>query len=114
MLFAVMGAGCKPVQAIHTADADAATGEWEDGRIGTFRGTRSGVNTVGGQVFGEKRNVMLSDYEGYDGLLKAIIQYFETGEVLVPVQETKERYAFMSAYQKSKRLRGKKVPLQRF
>jgi hypothetical protein len=48
----------------------------------------------------------------YDGLLKAIIQYFETGEV--PVQETKEIYAFISAYQKSKRLRGKKMPLQRF
>jgi hypothetical protein len=65
-------------------------------------------------VFGEKRNMVLSDYEGYDGLLKAIIQYFETGEVPVPVQETKEIYAFMSAFQKSKRLRGKAVPLQRF
>jgi hypothetical protein len=50
----------------------------------------------------------------YDGLLKAIIQYFETGEAPVPVQETKKIYAFMSAYQKSKRLRGKKTPLQRF
>jgi hypothetical protein len=57
---------------------------------------------------------VLSDYEGYDGLLNAIIQYFETGEVAVPGQETKKIYAFISACQKSKRLRGKKVPLQRF
>ena len=114
MLFAVMGAGCKRVQATHATDVCVATGIWEDGRIGSFRGTRTGVNAFGGQVFGEKRNLVLSDYEGYDGLLKAIIQYFETGEVPVPVQETKEIYAFMSAYQKSKRLRGKAVTLQRF
>lgn len=114
MLFAVMGAGCTTVQASHTAGVDVATGIWADGRIGTFRGMRSGVNAFGGQVFGEKRNVVLSGYEGYEALLRAIIQYFETGEVPVPVQETKEIYAFMSAWQKSKRERGKRVPLHRF
>lgn len=114
MLFAVMGAGCKTVQASFTADVEVATGIWEDGRTGTFRGARSGIYAYGGEVFGEKRNMVLSDYEGYEGLLKEIVRYFETGEVPVPVQETKDIYAFMSAYQKSKQHRGKPVELHRF
>jgi len=61
-----------------------------------------------------KRNMALSDYKEYDGLLKAIIRYFEAGVALFPAQETKEIYVFMSAFKKSKRLRGKPVPLQRF
>lgn len=114
MLFAVMGPGCKTVQATHTADAEVATGVWDDGRIGTFRGMRSGVNAFGGIVFSEKRNIVLGDYEGYEGLLKAIICYFESGQSPVPVQETKEIYAFMSAFQKSKRQGGKSVQLHQF
>ncbi|MHA4808950.1 Gfo/Idh/MocA family protein [Flavitalea flava] len=114
MLFAVMGPGCKTVQAAHSTDADMAVGTWEDGRIGTFRGTRSGVNAFGGIVFGEKNNVVLGDYDGYEGLLKAIIDYFASGKVPVPMQETKEIYAFMSAFQKSKRQRGKPILLEQF
>lgn len=114
MLFAVMGPGCRNVQATHTADAELATGVWEDGRIGTFRGMRTGVNAFGGIVYGEKRNIVLGDYEGYEGLLKNIIRYFETRQSPVPVQETKEIYAFMSAFQKSKQHGGKRVQLHRF
>jgi hypothetical protein len=41
MLFAVMGAGCKTVQAIHTADADVATGH---GKMAVF--APSGVHVL--------------------------------------------------------------------
>jgi predicted dehydrogenase len=112
MLLAVMGPGCRSVQATHTADTEIATGVWEDGRIGTFRGMRTGVNAFGGIVYGEKRNIVLGDYEGYEGLLKNIIRYFETGQSPVPVQETKEIYSFMSAFQKSKQHGGKPVKLK--
>ncbi len=114
MLFAVMGSGCKTVQASHTADTEMAVGIWEDGRIGTFRGMRSGVNAFGGTVFGEKNNKVLGDYEGYEGLLQAIIDYFETEKVPVPIEETKEIYAFMSAFQQSKQKQGKPIPLTYF
>jgi hypothetical protein len=114
MLFAVMGPGCKTVQAAHTADTDMAVGIWEDGRIGTFRGTRTGVNAFGGIVFGEQHNIILGDYEGYEGLLKAIIDYFASGQVPVPIQETREIYAFMSAFQKSRQHHGKPIPLEHF
>lgn len=114
MLFAVMGPGCKTVQASHSTDTELATGVWDDGRIGTFRGARSGVNAFGGMVFGEKGNAVLGDYEGYERLLKAIIDYFETGIVPVPMQESKEIYAFMTAFQKSKTQKGRPVRLEHF
>jgi len=41
-LFTAMGTGCKTVVRIKTADTDVAVGTWQDGRIGSFRGLRSG------------------------------------------------------------------------
>ena len=35
-----------------TEDTDLATGIWADGRIGTFRGHRTGPHTYGATVFG--------------------------------------------------------------
>jgi len=42
ILFSAMGKGCKTVVRIAAPDADMAVGTWEDGRIGSFRGLRSG------------------------------------------------------------------------
>jgi hypothetical protein len=36
-----MGAGCKCCP-IHTDHTDVVVGTWNDNRVGTFRGTRSG------------------------------------------------------------------------
>jgi len=102
MLYAVMGTGCKAVRAVHTGGTDLATGLWEGGRIGTFRGTRTGVNAFGGIVFTEKANVILGDFDGYEKLVSHIIRFFETGVLPVAEKETKEIYAFMSAFQLSK------------
>lgn len=114
MLFAVMGSGCMTVQATHSSTTDLAVGKWADGRVGVFRGMRNGVNAFGGSVFCEKSNVTLGDYEGYGSLLTEIVRYFETGIVPVPEKQTKEIYAFMSAYQKSKNNKGKAVRLESF
>src|SRR5207247_8250686 len=53
-LFTVMGTGCKSVQRTHTKDTDVVTGVWQDGRVGTFRGLRSGKQDYGPIVFGSK------------------------------------------------------------
>ena len=47
ILYTVMGTGCKEVVRVHTDDSDVAAGTWEDGRIGTFRGTRKGKQSYG-------------------------------------------------------------------
>lgn len=111
-LFAVMGTGCKTVQRIHTEDTDIVVGIWEDGRIGTFRGTRSGKHNYGGIAFGTEGNVNLGPYEGYEGLVHKIIEFFRTGKPPVDSQETLEIYAFMEAADVSKQKGGDAVDMQ--
>lgn len=111
-LFTVMGTGCEEVVRIHTPDTDVVVGTWEDGRIGTFRGTRSGKSGYGGTVFTESGNLSLGPYGGYEPLLVEIINYFETGEVPVSPEETLEIFAFMEAADESKRNGGTPVKIK--
>lgn len=109
MLFTVMGTGCKSVSRVHTDDTDVVVGVWEDGRIGTFRGTRSGKSGYGGFAFGENGNSEIGPYEGYEPLLKEIIAFFETGTPPVSPEETLEIVRFLEAAEESKRQNGAAV-----
>lgn len=106
ILFSVMGAGCKTVSRIHTEDTDVAVGTWADGRIGTFRGIRSGRKDFGGTVFGENDIATLGQFKGYEDLLIAITTFFETGIAPVSSKETLEIIAFMEAAEESKHKGG--------
>lgn len=112
ILFTVMGTGCKNVVRINTNDTDIVVGTWKDGRVGTFRGTRTGTHDYGGTVYGEKSNLPLGPFKGYDNLLVQIIDFFKTGKVPVAPEETLEIYAFMEAADESKRNGGKAVSLE--
>lgn len=111
-LFTVMGTGCQEVVRIHTPDTDVVVGTWEGGRIGTFRGTRSGKSGYGGVVYTADGNVSLGPYGGYEPLLVEIINYFETGKVPVSPEETLEIFAFMAAADESKANGGRPVNMQ--
>lgn len=111
ILFTVMGADVEQVTRVSTADTDVAVGVWEGGRIGTFRGLRSGKRGYGGTVFGTKGMGQLNDYGGYRPLLVEIVEFFNTGEVPVPADETIALYAFMEAADESKRQGGKPVQI---
>ena len=50
MLFVTMGTGCTHVSRTSAEDYDVCVGTWGDGRIGTFRGSRSSNQRYGGQV----------------------------------------------------------------
>lgn len=108
-LFAVMGTGCQSVVRLNTPSTDVVTGIWTDGRVGTFRGTRTGKHTYGGTVFTNGGTVTLGPYGGYNPLLKEIVQFFETGASPVDLNETLEIYAFMEAADESKRKGGASV-----
>ncbi len=112
MLYAVMGTGCKSVTRISTKDTDQATGTWENDRIGTFRGTRSGKSEYGGTAFGEKGILNLSPYPGYKPMLVEIVRFFQTGVAPVKPKETLEILAFMEAADESKRVDGARIELQ--
>ncbi len=111
-LFAVMGIGCKNVVRINTADTDMCVGTWKDGRIGSYRGTRSGKGNFGGTVFGENGVEVLGEFRGYNPLLEKIIEFFKTGIVPVSAEETLEIVAFMEAADESKIKGGISVDLQ--
>jgi hypothetical protein len=111
-LFTVMGTGCESVVRVSTKDTDVVVGTWKDGRIGTFRGTRSGKHDYGGMAFTESGNIVLGPYAGYEPLLVEIVKYFETGIIPVQPEETLEILAYMEAADESKRLDGKSVKLK--
>ncbi|GAB3167346.1 Gfo/Idh/MocA family protein [Telluribacter humicola] len=111
-LYTVMGTGCKELRRIHTPDTDIVVGIWNDGRVGTFRGTRTGKHDYGGTVYTTKGNVTLGPYNGYQPLLLDIVKYFETGVVPVTPEETIEIFAFMEAADESKRQNGATVSLE--
>lgn len=106
MLYTVMGTGCKEVVRVHTDGTDVAVGTWEDGRIGSFRGTRTGKHTYGGTAYGEKGDATLGPVQGYEGLLKEIVKFFQTGTLPVQPEETLEMLAFMEAADESKKKNG--------
>ena len=106
-----MGTGCKEVMRFHTNDTDVVVGTWSDGRIGTFRGTRTGKHEYGGTAFGTEGNLTLGPFSGYDHLLIEIINFFRTRKSPVRDEETLEIYAFMEAADESKRKNGRTVTL---
>lgn len=111
-LYTVMGTGCQSVVRVHTPDTDVVVGTWSDGRIGTFRGLRTGKLDYGGMAFGEKAQAVLGPYAGYNPLLVEIVKFFQTGKPPVSAAETTEMFAFMEAADESKRLGGVPVTLE--
>jgi hypothetical protein len=111
-LFTVMGTGCEKVTRTSTPDFDLVVGQWQGGRIGTFRGVREGSKGYGGTAFGETGIKQIGPYAGYRPLVTEIVKMFRTGERPIAAEETLEIYAFMEAAEESKRRGGAEVSLQ--
>ncbi len=110
-LYTVLGTGCREVVRVNTPGTDLVVGTWADGRVGTFRGTRTGKHDYGGTVFLPTGNVTLGPYGGYEPLFREVVNFFETGVVPVSPAETIELFAFMEAADESKRRGGVAVRL---
>jgi hypothetical protein len=107
-----MGPGCQSVSRVQSEGAEMVVGLWKDGRIGTFRGIRDGKADYGALVFGTKGIERSGSYGGYDPLVKEIVQFFKTGQVPVPREETIEIYAFMTAADRSEEQGGSPVSIE--
>ncbi len=112
-LYTVMGTGCKTVTRTHTKDTDVVTGVWHDGRVGTFRGDRAGKPDYGVTAFGSAGTVHTAGFGGYEGLVREIVTFFQTGRPPVRAEETIEMFTFMEAADESKRQGGVPVELER-
>jgi len=111
-LFTVMGPGCRTVRRTHTEHFDLVVGIWEDGRIGSVRGTRQGRHAYGGTAFGAGGIAPVGEFEGYGPLVVKILEFFKTGRPPIEPHETLEIYGFMEAADESKRRGGAPVLLQ--
>ncbi len=111
-LYTVMGGtGCKTVTRTFTDDADVVVGNWENGRVGVFRGARKGRSGFGGTAFGDKGITSIGVFTGYRPLVVAIVEFFRSGIAPVSNEETIEIYTFMEAADESKRLGGIPISL---
>lgn len=111
-LFTVMGSGCVSVNRMSSEGTDVVVGLWDDGRIGTFRGKRTGNNIYGGTAFTEEAAVVVGGYEGYGYLLEEILKFFKTGVAPISEKETLEIFTFMEASNVSKSKNGKIINMK--
>ena len=113
MLFALMGTGCQSVRCVTTDSYDVAIGKWGD-RIGTIRGQRAGKTDFGANVFCENTVAQFTYDKSitiYAPLVERILHMFQTGQTAVPLTETLEMVAFMTAALESTRNGGAEVAL---
>ena len=112
ILYRLMGKGCLQVSGVFSPDTDVVTGSWADGRLATFRGTRSGTHSYGATVFAEKGTISIEPARGFKVLLQQIINFYEQRVSPVDPAETIEIYTFMEAAAVSKRKGGASVLLK--
>lgn len=111
MLFTVMGPGCKSVSRTYQEGTDLLVGTWEDGRIGTVRGIRTGSANIAGTAFGDKGIANLGPFSSYTPLVNKILAFFDTGVSPVSEAETLEIFTFMHAADLSRKENGKLIPI---
>jgi hypothetical protein len=91
--------------------ADITTGRWKDGRVGIYYGPPKNEKQPVIRIWGTEGTTESAGSEGYDGLVQAIAQFFQTGRPPVDPAETIELFEFMTAAQRSKDRGGVEVPL---
>jgi hypothetical protein len=114
LLYTLMGTGCEEVTRVSGATADEITGRWRDGRLGSIRALRP-YGPFGAVVYRKGEIVVQSPAkprDEYDGLVRQIVQFFQTRKPPVPNEETLEIFSFMDAAQRSKEAGGKPVQLR--
>ena len=112
-LFTIMGTGCDRVNCMATEYGDVVTGVWSDGRLATFRAVVKGPYGFGGTAITATNGfIPVSDYEGYECLLKEVLKFFQTGVSPIENDETIEIFTFMRAANLSKKNGGKVVTME--
>lgn len=113
-LVTIMGMGVDKVSCFRNETDDVINATWKDGRMGELRLMRKSW-IYSGYVLPEKpadskSPLIVSDgYAGYEPLLREIVQFFKTGVVPFPPEETLEIFAFMEAAEMSAKRGGAPV-----
>lgn len=111
-LYAVMGTGCATLSRRVTADSDVTTCRWRDGRIGVYHALpKADPARPLLTVIGETGKASTTDAANYDGIVRVIAEFFQTGRPPVDPAETVEVFEFMTAADRSKERQGAEVAL---
>ena len=110
-LFTVMGTGCTSVNRMSSEGTDLVVGLWNDGRIGTIRGARTGKMPYGGTAVTDQGVVSTGAYSGYEPLLKEVLKFFKTRVSPISEKETLEIFTFIEAADISKSKGGKIISM---
>lgn len=111
-LYAVMGTGCVSVSRKVEDGADITTGRWKDGRVGVYHGVVKGEPQPALRIWGSEGTAESAGSAGYEGLVRAMAEFFHTGRPPVDPAETIELFEFMTAAQLSKDRGGVEVALE--
>lgn len=105
LLYTIMGTGC---QSVRREAPDRVVGQWPEGRVGIYQGSKS----YGAEVVGTGGTAKVTKYPGYEPLVREICKFFHTGKPPVAAEETIELFAFMEAADESKRQGGAPVTIE--
>lgn len=105
LLYTIMGTGC---QSVRREAPDRAVGQWSEGRVGIYQGSKN----YGADVEGTQGKAKVAKYPGYEPLVREICKFFHTGKPPVAAEETIELFAFMEAADESKRQGGAPVTIE--
>jgi hypothetical protein len=111
-LYTVLGQGCVSVSRKAEGDLDITTGKWQDGRIGVFRGVKKGDYKPVVKVWGERGEYETPGGFGYEGLVRTMAEFFQTGKPPIDPRETLEIVEFMTAAQLSQERGGAEVTIE--
>jgi len=111
-LYAVLGPGCVSVSRKIEENSDVTTGKWRDGRVGIYYGPLKGEKPPTIRIWGSQGTTESAGSGGYEGLVRAIAEFFHTGRPPVDAAETIEVFQFMTAAQRSKDRGGAEVSLE--
>lgn len=114
LLFAAMGPGCIEVCARSTEQHECIVGLWQDGRLGTVRGNRTGNRNFGATLHRVKGSQFVdtrANPKSYSvSMLERVMKLFATGQLDFPIAETLHIVRFIEAANESRET-GKSVRL---
>ncbi|WP_251037549.1 Gfo/Idh/MocA family protein [Paenibacillus albidus] len=106
LLFQVMGPGCREVTAISTEYDDFITGTWNEGRIGTIRGSQNRAEAFGISLHTRDVTRHFPLEPSYKELLKSVMNLFTNGVCTVDPYETLEIIRFLECAEQSRLLKS--------
>ena len=113
LLFALLGTGCESVANEYTPEVEVVTAHWQDGRLATVRGVRTGSSSYGFLAFTENGVIHqpVSTRYAYRNLCRSIVDSFTTGQPAVSHERNLEEVRFVVASTKSEQNDGARIRL---